>query len=45
MNKTNKTRTTTKLAVTAFLFAMVLLLMPTNTFAAKKPGQVKTSRR
>ena len=38
----NKTRTiTTKLTMVAFLFAMVLLLMPTNTFAAKKPGQVK----
>lgn len=38
----NKTRTiTTKLTMVAFLFAMVLLLMPMNTFAAKKPGQVK----
>lgn len=41
MNNT-KTRTiVTKLTMVAFLFAMVLLLMPMNTFAAKKPGQVK----
>lgn len=36
----NKTRTT-KLTMVAFLFAMVFLMMPMNTFAAKKPGQVK----
>lgn len=37
-----KTRTfIPKLTMVAFLFAMVLLLMPMNTFAAKKPGQVK----
>lgn len=41
MNNT-KTRTiVTKLTMVAFLFAMVLLIMPMNTFAAKKPGQVK----
>ena len=40
--KNTKTRTfIQKLTMVAFLFAMVLLLMPMNTFAAKKPGQVK----